>query len=31
MMIVDTRTEDHPLIYVNQAFETLTGYERKEE
>ena len=29
MMIVDTRTEDHPLIYVNQAFETLTGYERK--
>ncbi|GGR19413.1 PAS domain-containing protein [Deinococcus ruber] len=25
-VVVDARTEDHPLIYVNPAFEQLTGY-----
>ena len=29
-MIADARLPDHPLIYVNAAFETITGYSRSD-
>lgn len=30
VVITDAREGDHPLVYVNPAFETLTGYSRDE-
>ena len=30
MMFTDAKASDHPIIYVNQAFLTLTGYDEHE-
>ena len=30
LCIVDVLAEDHPIVYMNEAFETLTGYGRQE-
>lgn len=30
IVIADARLPDHPLIYVNAAFETITGYSRSD-
>lgn len=30
MVITDPRQDDNPIVFVNKAFQTLTGYEREE-